>query len=442
MRHAIHHHACSLTLLLAAGLSFGLPLMTAGGAQAEEPTPVKVGFVTFLTGPAAAPFGIPDHNAAEVLVDQLNAGTVPAPYNRIGLGGAKIDAKFIDEAGSAADVVTQFRNLVERDHVDVVVGYVSSGNCLAIAPVAEELKELTVLDICGTTRVFEEKPRHYVFRVNPHATMDNVAAAKYVLDKYKDISVYSGINQNYAWGQDSWRDFRLAMKDLDPKATVDKELFPKLFAGEYGAEISTLLTSNAQFIHSSFYDGDLEAFMYQAAARGLPQRIPFVLTAGETSLYRLGPKLPDGAIIGARGPHSFFAHDSALNTWFQKVYVDRFHEQPVYPSYDFAQSLFGLKAAWEKAQAKQGGSRPTTEEVIAAFEGISFPTPSTSVQMTLGNGHQGITDMAIGTYKFNKAQNKPEVVDIVRYPAECVNPPVGINSVPWLEGGMKGAKCN
>jgi len=442
MRHPIRHHACSLTLLLAAGLSFGLPLMTAGGAQAEEPTPVKVGFVTFLTGPAAAPFGIPDHNAAEVLVDQLNAGKVPAPYNRIGLGGAKIDAKFIDEAGSAADVVTQFRNLAERDHVDVVVGYVSSGNCLAAAPVAEELKELTVLDICGTTRVFEEKPHHYVFRVNPHATMDNVAAAKYVLNKFKDISVYSGINQNYAWGQDSWRDFRLAMKDLDAKATVDKELFPKLFAGEYGAEISTLLTSNAQLIHSSFYDGDLETFMYQAAARGLPQRVPFALTAGETSLYRLGSKLPDGAIIGARGPHSFFAHDSELNTWFQKVYVDRFHEQPVYPSYDFAQSLFGLKTAWEKAQANKGGGRPTTEEVIAAFEGISFPTPSTTVQMVLGNGHQGISDMAIGTYKFNKAQNKPEIVDIVRYPAECVNPPVGIDSIAWLEGGMKGAKCD
>ena len=241
-------------------------------------------------------------------------GRVPAPYNQIGLGGAKIEAKFIDEAGPAANTITEFRNLVQRDHVDVVLGYVSSGNCLAIAPVAEELKELTVLDICGTPRVFEEKPWHYVFRVNPHATMDNVAAAKYVLGQFKNLTVYSGINQNYAWGQDSWRDFRLAMKDLDPEATVDKELFPKLFAGEYGAEISTLLTSNAQIIHSSFYDGDLEAFIYQAAARGLPQRIPLVLTVGETSLYRLGPKLPDGAIIAARGPHSFFAHDSQLNS--------------------------------------------------------------------------------------------------------------------------------
>ena len=442
MQHRRCQHAYRATFVLAAALSLGFSLTAAGGAQAEERAPIKIGFVTFLTGPAAAPFGIPDHNAAELLVDQLNAGKVPAPYNQIGLGGAKIEPKFLDEAGSATDVVTQFRNLVERDHVDVVVGYVSSGNCLAVTPVAEELKQLTVLDICGTTRIFEEKPRHYVFRVNPHATMDNVSTAKYVLRKFNDISVYSGINQNYAWGQDSWRDFRLAMKDLDPKATVDKELFPKLFAGEYGAEISTLLTSNAQFIHSSFYDGDLEAFIYQAGARGLPQRFPLVLTTGESSLWRLGPKLADGAIIGARGPHTFFAHDSELNTWFHKAYAGRFNEQPIYPAYDFAQSLFGLKTAWEKAQAKKGGARPTTEEVIAAFEGISFPTPSTTVQMALGNGHQGISDTAVGTYKFDKAEGKPDIVDIVRYPAACVNPPADLDSVPWLEGGMKGARCD
>ena len=440
MRHQLSRHAGTPAKVLAA-LFFAATGLVVSGARAEEPASVKIGFVTFLTGPVAAPFGIPDHNAAELLVDSLNAGKVPAPYTQVGLGGAKIEAKYIDEAGPAADVVTQFRNLVERDRVDVVVGYVSSGNCLAIAPVAEELKQLTVLDICGTTRIFEEKPRHFVFRVNPHATMDNVAAAKYVVQKFKDVSIYSGINQNYAWGQDSWRDFRLALKDLDPKAAIDKELFPKFLAGEYGAEISTLLTSTAKFIHSSFYDGDLEAFIYQSAARGLPQRIPLVLTTGESSLWRLGAKLPDGMVIGARGPHTFFARDSELNTWFHKAYVDRFKEQPIYPAYDFAQSLLGLKAAWEKAQAKNG-ARPTTEDVIAAFEGLSFPTPSTTVKMALGNGHQGISDTAIGTYRFNKAEDRPEIIDIARYPAECVNPPPDVDSIPWLEGGMKGAKCD
>ena len=435
------HCSWGPALALAAALTVAMAAQ-APAQQAAAPAPVKIGIVTFLTGPAAAPFGIPGRNAAEILTENLNAGKLPAPYNQVGFGGAKIEVKYVDEAGSTAQQVTEYRNLVQRDQIDVVLGYVSSGNCLAIVPVAEELQKLTVLDVCGTPRIFEEKPRKYVFRVNPHATMDNVAAAKYVLDKKKDITVYSGINQNYAWGQDSWRDFNLTMKHLAPKATVDKVLFPKLFAGEFGAEISALLTSRSQIIHSSFFDGDLEAFIYQSAARGLPQRIPLVLTTGETSMFRVGNKLPDGTIIGARGPHALMAPDNPLNRWMVAAYTDRFSALPIYPSYHMAQSMLGLKMAWEKAQAKKGGARPTTDDVIAAFEGLEFPTPSATVRLAIGKGHQGITDTAYATFRFNKAEGKPELTDIVRYPAECVNPPADVDSVAWLEGGMKGAKCS
>ena len=189
----------------ALGLAAAAVLAATVAAPAQQPAApapatIKIGIVTFLTGPAAAPFGIPGRNAAEILVENLNAGKVPAPYNQVGFGGAKLEVKFIDEAGSTAQQVTEYRNLVQRDKVDVVLGYVSSGNCLAIVPLAEELQQLTVLDVCGTPRIYEEKPRKYVFRINPHATMDNVAAAKYALHKNKDVTLYSGINQNYAWG--------------------------------------------------------------------------------------------------------------------------------------------------------------------------------------------------------------------------------------------------
>jgi len=440
MRHATCMRGHRI-VALAAALSLG-PISTASAQQTAAPEPVKIGIITFLTGPAAAPFGIPGRNGAEVIIEALNAGKVPAPYNQIGLGGAKIEAKYVDEAGSTAQVVTEYRNLVQRDKVDVVVGFVSSGSCLAVAPVADELQALTVFDVCGTPRIFEEKPRKYIFRVNPHATMDNVAAARYVLSKLKTVNTYSGINQNYAWGQDSWRDFTLAMKTLAPQATADKVLFPKLFAGEFGAEISALLTSNAQVIHSSFYDGDLEAFIYQGGARGLLSRTPIVFTTGETSIYRVGAKLPDGVMIGARGPHALMAHPGPLNSWLWQAYSDRFSMPPVYPAYHMAQSLFGLKTAWEKAQAKKGGARPTTDEVIAAFEGLEVVTPSTTVRLAIGKGHQGVSDTAYGTYRFNKSEGKPELVDVTRYPAECVNPPADMDSVTWLESGMKGAKCD
>ena len=53
-----------------------------------------------------------------------------------------------------------------------------------------------------------------------------------------------------------------------------------------------------------------------------------------------------------------------------------------------------------------------------------------------------VADIAYGSFRFNKAENKAEIVDIVRYPAECVNPPANMTSTAWLEAGMPGAKCN
>jgi branched-chain amino acid transport system substrate-binding protein len=431
----------------ALGFAAALMLVSAGGAPAQQPAapaaaPIKLGIVSFLSGPAASPFGVPGRNGAEIVIEALNAGTAPAPYNTVGLGGTKIEAKYVDEAGSTAQVVTEFRNLVQRDQVDAVVGYISSGSCLAVTPVADELKALTVYFDCGTPRIFEEKPRKYVFRAAPHATMDNTGAARYLLAKKKDITLYSGINQNYAWGQDSWRDFVSTMGVLAPKAKVDKELFPKLFAGEFGAEISTLLTSKSQALHSSFWDGDLEGFIYQSEARGLSKRMPLVGTTAEASIWRLRDKMPDGTIIGGRGPNGPLAPKSALNDWFHKIYFERYGTPPTYPSYQMALSILGLKVAWEKAQKEKGGSKPSTDDVVTAFEGISYEGPSGPVKLALGNGHQGIQETAYGTYRFNKQKGQPEVVDVMRFAAECVNPPPGVAADDWIKDGMKGAKCN
>jgi branched-chain amino acid transport system substrate-binding protein len=82
---------------------------------------------------------------------------------------------------------------------------------------------------------------------------------------------------------------------------------------------------------------------------------------------------------------------------------------------------------------QEGRRRPTTEEVIAAFEGISYPTPSTTVQMALGNGHQGISDTAVGTYKFDKAEASRKSWISCAIPPQCVNPPADVDSVPWLK---------
>lgn len=129
-----------LGILAAAGV---MAIASAGGVAAEEGT-LKVGLVTFLSGGAAGPFGIPARNAAELVIDALNAGTLPAPHNTKGIAGLTIEPIIIDEAGGAQKQVAEYRKLVQKQGVDVVIGYISSGDCKAIAPVAEELQTLTV----------------------------------------------------------------------------------------------------------------------------------------------------------------------------------------------------------------------------------------------------------------------------------------------------------
>ncbi|MCC7275747.1 MAG: ABC transporter substrate-binding protein [Alphaproteobacteria bacterium] len=409
-------------------------------APASAQETMRLGVVTFVTGAAAGPFGIPARNAAELLIEAINAGKVPEPYAAKGIGGAAVEMILVDEAGTTTQVVQEYRNLVERRNADAVVGYISSGSCLAVTPVAEELKKLTVFFDCGTPRVFEEAARSYVFRTASHATMDGVGAARYVVEKLPDVKSYGGINQNYAWGQDSWRDFNLAMQALKPGIKVTTEQFPKLFQGQFSAEISALLLSGSDVVHSSFWNGDLESFVVQQSARALHTKSRLVLTAGETAMFRLGAKMPDGVVIGARGPFGVLARKTPLNDWFRQAYHDRFNVPATYPSYHMAHAILGLKAAADKAAAA-AGKRPTTEQIAKAFEYLEFEGVGTKVRMAIGKGHQAITETAYGTYKFDKSTGEPTLVDITHYPAECVNPPDGVDSVEWIKSGMKGAKC-
>lgn len=408
----------------------------------DAPATIKIGIVSFLSGAAAAPFGIPSRNAAEILIEQLNAGRAPAPYNAPGIGGARIQAVYMDEAGGADKQVAEYRRLVTDEKVDLVIGYISSSDCLAVAPVVEELKTLTVFFDCGTNQIFEEADHTYLFRTSAHQIIDSVGAARYVVAKKPNLSTVSGINQNYAWGQDSWNAFSQSLLKLKPGTAIGTVQFPRLLAGEYSAEISALLAARSDVIHSSFWGGDLEGLLIQGTPRGLGQQSTLVLTTADTALPRLGKDVPPGLVVGGRGPHGVFAPDNELNRWFVRVYKDRFSVRPVYPSYHMAQAVFGVKAAYEKAIAANGNMWPTVEQVIAAFEGLEFDTPSGVIKMALGKGHQAVEPSAYGTTgAFDPATGEVTLTDVMVFPAECVNPPEGVKSLDWIAGGFQGAQC-
>lgn len=423
----------------AAALAGGL--MT-GAAGAAENGKFRLGIVTFLSGPAAGPFGIPSANAAKVVVDGLNKGVVPAPYNTKGINGAEIEAVIIDEAGGATKQVEEFRNLVQRQKVDAVIGYISSGDCLAVAPVAEELKALTVFYDCGTSRLFADdaKPK-YGFRTGLDAAVDNIGVVRYLAATKPNLTKVAGIQQNYAWGQDSWHDFTVALEKVMPKAKVVESQMPKVFQGQYGAEISALAVKKPEVIHSSFWGGDMEAFVLQANARGLLDDATVVLTCGESALDRFKDQAPNGTVIGGRGPFGAFAPDNALNAWFVKAYTDAYGMAPTYPATKMAHAILGLKAAADKAGGNNG-TVPTAEAIADAFKGATFESVSGTAKMDRADGHQAVQSISYGTYKYDPKTGKASIENILTFSGECVTPPDGTTSDAWIKADFPGAKCN
>ncbi|MGE0340873.1 MAG: ABC transporter substrate-binding protein [Xanthobacteraceae bacterium] len=412
-------------------------------AQGNEKV-FKLGIVTFTSGPGAESFGTPGWNAANRLVQALNAGgQLPPPYDKIGFGGLKVEVSVIDESGGTTKQVQELRNAFDRDKFDAIIGYISSSNCLAAAPVAEEMKKLLILFDCGTPRIFEDRNYQYVFRNSSHATMDNVAIVRYLQKRKIKLETAAGINPDYAYGRDNWKDFIQSLQKVNPSTKTGSELWPKLGAGQYGTEISALLQTNPSIIHTSLWGGDLQAFILQAAPRGLFKGRQVAIMAGDHVLHPLGKRMPEGVIIGARGVGGPFAVKSALNDWL--VANTQKNEPGVLPSqahYRMTQSVLGLKSAVEKAMAANGNNKPTTEQIAAALKGLEWDTPSGKIKMALGNGHQAIQANAIGVTKWDGKLNRMIVTDVEVFAAECVNPPVGIKSEDWIAQGFPGAKCN
>src|SRR5262249_26446552 len=428
------HVSARAAIVAAATLALGAP------AVAQES--FKLGIVTFLSGPAADSFGVPARNGGQFVVDQLNKGSAPAPYDKIGFGGMNIEPVVIDENGGATKQVQELRNLYERENVDVVLGYIGSGDCLAVAPIAEELKKMLVLMDCGTPRIFEEAKYNYVFRTAAHATMDNVGLIRYMKSQNIKMDSLSAINQDYAGGRDRRAGFLAAAGQLYPNAKLQADLLPKFGAGQYGTEISALVGAGSDVVYSSLWGGDLQAFILQSVPRGLSKRSQLVFSAADHVLPPLGDKMPDGVIIGARGAYGLMSQKSPLNDWFFKGYQSAMGIYPVQAAYRISHSILGLKSAVEKAMAKNGGKKPSTDELIAAMTGLEWQTPGGLIQMKLADGHQAIQPIAFSRTKYNPDLKRVDLVDIKYFAAECVNPPPGIKSIDWIKGGMQGAKCN
>jgi len=405
------------TALVAAYLQFGPAL-----AQ-SKPSEIKIAIVQFLSG-AGAPHDASAVNTARLLTEQFNAAG--------GIEGVRLNTMYVDEAGSAADKVAEYRRLVQDEKITVTIGYTSSANCLAVAPVADELKTLTIFHVCANYRLIDKGVHKYVFRTAAHAASENISAALYVLATKPDLKTIAGLNYDYAYGRDSWDVFKRTILKLKPDVQVVGELWTKFLATEYSAEISRLLALKPDVIHTVNWGAGLTSRINQGETRGLFEQSLVVMTTG---LLNQADILPKGAAFSGRGYHLQYPDPdkNAGNREYLRSYKAKFNSMPDYQGTFMAQAFYGLKAAIEKAAKMKNGAWPTTEEIAAAMEGLEFDTPRGRV--VVRKDHEAVHEAMWGLTSGQKhpAFGYPILDQFRVFPASDVTPPEGKKTVEWIE---------
>lgn len=394
-------------------------------AQAAKPAELRIGIATYLSG-AASVFGVPARDAADMLIEEINAGG--------GIGGVKVRPIYVDEGPGVDHVVGEYRRLVQSEDVGLILSGISSADCIACAPLADELRRPTLLWDCGTQRIFEDGRYSYPSRPQGNAISEMLATALYLVKQKPNFRTIAVVNQDYAWGRDSWDVFKSAMSALKPDMKVVAELFPRFGATDYATEITRLLALRPEVVLSTSWGGDLDTFLRQAGDRKLFDRSLFVLPLAESSLERLGKALPPGQIVGARGDHYFLRpdpKDPARLAHFVDAFKARTGHYPIYSCYHMAQALSAAQAAYEKAIKAKGGGWPTDAELAAAFRGLTFASPTSTV--TIREDGQGIEDQMLGTTIHVDKYPMAVLTDVVVFPGEAVLNPPGTKGVDWVK---------
>ncbi|MBP6899177.1 MAG: ABC transporter substrate-binding protein [Burkholderiaceae bacterium] len=401
--------------------------LAAGLARAQDkPAELKIGITTFTSG-AASVFGVPGKAAAELLIDEMNA--------KGGIGGVKIVPTFIDEGIGGDKMLSEYRRLVQEQGVKVMLSAISSGNCNIVAPVAEDLKVLNVMWDCGTEKILEQKRYKYVVRTQANATTEMVATVLYLLKHKPNFSTVAVVNQDYAWGRDSWEIFINTLRALKPDVKVVAEMFPKLGASDFSTEISRLQAQKPDVVLNTSWGGDLDTFVRQAAQRGLFKGgTQFVLPLAESSFERLGKTLPEGVIVGARGDH-YWLHPETHNDPAHKDFINKFKAKtgayPIYPTYHMAQALVGLKTGVEAALKANGGKWPAPEQIADAMRKMKFKAYGREI--TMREDGQGLEAQLLGITKHTPKYPFAVMDKMVLVPAELVTTPVGQQSPTWVK---------
>jgi branched-chain amino acid transport system substrate-binding protein len=319
---------------------------TAGQAVAQEK--LKIGVIVTLSGPAAA-LGQQARNGFELAVKDLGGK----------MAGRDVEVTVVDDELKPDAAVTKVKGLLERDHVDFVVGPIFSNILQAIHRPVTESKTFLISPNAGPSSYAGKSCSPYFYVTSYQNDQVHEILGKVAQDRgYKRVYI---MVPNYQAGKDSVAGFK-----LDYKGDIVEETYVPLGTLDFQVELSKIASLKPDAVFTFMPGGMGVSLVKQFRQAGLADQIPVLsaFTVDESTL----PAQQDAAVGMFGGANWAPNLDNPANKKFVAQYEAAYNSVPG----TYAMQAYDAALLIDSAVKAVKGDLSNKEAVIAALKKADF----------------------------------------------------------------------
>jgi len=367
------------------------------GASADDK--VKVGLIVTLSGPPA------------VLGGQIRDGFNLAVKTLGGkLGGLDAEVSVVDDELKPDVAITKVKGLIERDHVDFVVGPVFSNVLQAIVKPVTAAGVFLISPNAGTSNFAGKQCNENLFVTSYQNDQVHEVLGRYAEDKgFKSAFLMA---PNYQAGKDALAGFK-----RDFKGEIVDEVYTPLGQLDFSAELAKIAAAKPEAFFTFMPGGMGVNLVKQYRQAGLAS-IPFLsaFTADESTL----PAEKDDALGFLGGANWAPDLDNPQSKAFVKAYEAAYNSVPG----TYAMQAYDTALLIDSAIKATGGKLSDKDALRAALKKADFT--SLRGKFKFGNNHYPIQDFyLVKAAKRADGKYETEIVQRVfadyadKYAPEC-----------------------
>jgi len=337
-------------------LSLGLSPSCAPQKNAEDRSPIQIGFFGDLTGPTFN-FGLSAKNGVLMAAEEINQAG--------GINGHQIDIVIEDDKGSPEEAAQATGKLIDRYKVIAIIGAGASGNSLAAAPKAQAAHVPLIAP--SSTNPAVTQAGDYIFRACFIDAFQGEVMAKFAANtlKAKKAAIMLDFNSPYSRGLTEF--FELSFTKLDGQIVI-KQSYSQGDAN-YRGQLSAIKAAGPDVVYIPGYYGDVAIIARQARQLGVT--VPLLGADGwdAPEVWELGGDALNGTFIS-----NHYSADDPSETIQNFVHGYRQRNGNLTPDAHAALAYDALRFLAEAIQKAGTTEGPKLRDALAAtrnFAGVT-----------------------------------------------------------------------